>query len=94
MYLDNDITGDVLIALNHDLLKEMGLVSAGRRLKLLKLIMELKYPMTTQSLASKVSENQVFGKGNKKREGEEEKNVYSQCSYYFRYHLYRFRIVH
>ncbi|KAF9104298.1 hypothetical protein BGX27_010149 [Mortierella sp. AM989] len=40
--LDNDITGDVLLELTHDTLKDMGMVSTGRRIRLLKMIAELR----------------------------------------------------
>jgi len=41
-FVDNDVTGDVLIELNHDILKEMGVISTGKRVKLLKHIEDLK----------------------------------------------------
>jgi len=40
--LDNDITGDVLLDLTHDTLKDMGMTSTGRRIRLLKMIAELR----------------------------------------------------
>jgi len=41
-FIDNDVTGDVLVELNHDILKEMGIISTGKRVKLLKHIEDLK----------------------------------------------------
>jgi hypothetical protein len=57
MSIENDITGDVLVALDHELLKEMGLSSTGRRLKLLKLIAELEHPL---SVSAEVSDLPTF----------------------------------
>ncbi|KAF9394514.1 hypothetical protein BGX21_010355 [Mortierella sp. AD011] len=42
IFKDHDITGDVLLDLTHDTLKDMGVVSTGRRIRLLKLIAELR----------------------------------------------------
>lgn len=39
---DNDITGDILLDLTHDTLKDMGMHSTGRRIRLLKMIAELR----------------------------------------------------
>ncbi|KAI9794100.1 MAG: hypothetical protein M1833_000465 [Piccolia ochrophora] len=41
-FLENEITGEALIALKHDELKEMGMVSAGHRLTLLKGVYGIK----------------------------------------------------
>ncbi|KAF9287842.1 hypothetical protein BGZ68_001191 [Mortierella alpina] len=41
-FKDNDITGDVLLDLTHDTLKDMGMHSTGRRIRLLKMIAELR----------------------------------------------------
>ncbi|KAF9125363.1 hypothetical protein BGW39_007440 [Mortierella sp. 14UC] len=38
----NDITGDVLLDLTHDTLKDIGMASTGRRIRLLKMIAELR----------------------------------------------------
>jgi hypothetical protein len=40
--VDNGIVGEVLIALKHDELKEMGIVSAGHRLTILKSVYATK----------------------------------------------------
>ncbi|KAF9939819.1 hypothetical protein BGZ65_009351 [Modicella reniformis] len=40
--IDHDITGDVLLDLTHDTLKDMGITSTGRRIRLLKMIAELR----------------------------------------------------
>ncbi|KAI9106014.1 hypothetical protein DFS34DRAFT_644818 [Phlyctochytrium arcticum] len=42
IFKDHDITGEVLLALGNDTLKEMGVNSTGKRIKLLKCIAELK----------------------------------------------------
>ncbi|KAF9382792.1 Adaptor for signal transduction [Podila verticillata] len=41
-FKDNDITGDILLDLTHDTLKDMGMHSTGRRIRLLKMIAELR----------------------------------------------------
>ncbi|KAF9537593.1 hypothetical protein EC957_007946 [Mortierella hygrophila] len=41
-FKENDITGDVLLDLTHDTLKDMGMSSTGRRMRLLKMIAELR----------------------------------------------------
>ncbi|KAK3841184.1 MAG: hypothetical protein J3R72DRAFT_491902 [Linnemannia gamsii] len=41
-FKENDITGDVLLDLTHDTLKDMGMTSTGRRIRLLKMIAELR----------------------------------------------------
>ncbi|KAG0374847.1 Adaptor for signal transduction [Mortierella sp. AD032] len=41
-FKENDITGDVLLDLTHDTLKDMGMASTGRRIRLLKMIAELR----------------------------------------------------
>ena len=43
VFIAHDITGEVLLDLNHDVLKEMGITSTGRRLKLLKSIGQLSH---------------------------------------------------
>ncbi|KAG0207058.1 hypothetical protein BGX28_001601 [Mortierella sp. GBA30] len=42
LFKDNDITGDVLLDLTHDTLKDIGILSTGRRIRLLKMIAELR----------------------------------------------------
>ncbi|KAF9896722.1 Adaptor for signal transduction [Lobosporangium transversale] len=42
IFKDHDITGDVLLELTHDTLKDMGVTSTGRRIRLLKMITELR----------------------------------------------------
>ncbi|KAK3828427.1 MAG: hypothetical protein J3Q66DRAFT_13111 [Benniella sp.] len=41
-FKEHDITGDVLLELTHDTLKDMGMVSTGRRIRLLSIIGELR----------------------------------------------------
>lgn len=41
-FQENDISGDILIHLNHESLKEIGILSAGHRLTLLKAIYRIK----------------------------------------------------
>ena len=40
--IEHDITGDVLLELTHDTLKDMGMASTGRRIRLLNIIGELR----------------------------------------------------
>jgi hypothetical protein len=40
--IDNSIVGEALVALRHEELKEMGIVSAGHRLTVLKSIYDVK----------------------------------------------------
>lgn len=42
MLADNGIVGEALIALQHDDLKQMGIVSVGHRLTILKSVYEIK----------------------------------------------------
>lgn len=42
LLLEHDVTGDVLVELNNETLKDMGVISTGKRVTLLKLIGELK----------------------------------------------------
>ncbi|KAF9407690.1 hypothetical protein BGZ76_006062, partial [Entomortierella beljakovae] len=42
IFKEHDITGFILLDLTHDILKDMGMMSAGRRMRLLKLIAELR----------------------------------------------------
>ncbi|KAG0223901.1 SH3 and multiple ankyrin repeat domains protein 2 [Mortierella sp. GBA43] len=41
-FKEHDITGDVLLDLTHDTLKDMGMTSTGRRIRLLKMCAELQ----------------------------------------------------
>ncbi|KAF9365022.1 Adaptor for signal transduction [Mortierella sp. NVP85] len=41
-FKEHDITGDVLLELTHDTLKDMGMASTGRRIRLLNMIGELR----------------------------------------------------
>jgi len=55
IFKENDVSGDVLVELNHEILKEMGIISTGKRVKLLKMIEQLK---STSSHSSSKLRNQ------------------------------------
>ncbi|KAF9584546.1 hypothetical protein BGW38_006071, partial [Lunasporangiospora selenospora] len=58
VFKEHDITGDVLLDLSHDTLKDMGMTSTGRRIRLLKLIAELRLhvaDLTIQEATEKTS---------------------------------------
>jgi len=48
--VENDVSGEILAELNHEALKEMGVLSLGKRARLIKLISEFK---TRKSPASR-----------------------------------------
>ncbi|KAG0346045.1 Adaptor for signal transduction, partial [Podila minutissima] len=53
-FKDNDITGDILLDLTHDTLKDMGMHSTGRRIRLLKMIAELRLHVADLALQDAV----------------------------------------
>ena len=42
MYAEHDILGDVLLALDNGMLKDMGVTSAGQRLRLVRALDDLR----------------------------------------------------
>ncbi|GJJ75817.1 hypothetical protein EMPS_08175 [Entomortierella parvispora] len=59
-FKENDITGDVLLDLTHDTLKDMGMTSTGRRIRLLKLIAELRLLVADIALQEATDEATAF----------------------------------
>ncbi|KAF9274169.1 hypothetical protein BGZ88_003216 [Linnemannia elongata] len=59
-FKDNDITGDVLLDLTHDTLKDMGMSSTGRRIRLLKMIAELRMHVADLTLQEATDEAQAL----------------------------------
>ncbi|KAF9191521.1 hypothetical protein BGZ51_007235 [Haplosporangium sp. Z 767] len=55
---EHDITGDVLLDLTHDTLKDMGMVSTGRRIRLLKMIAELRLHVADLTIQEATDEAQ------------------------------------
>ncbi|KAF9428092.1 Adaptor for signal transduction [Podila epigama] len=53
-FKENDITGDILLELTHDTLKDMGMHSTGRRIRLLKMIAELRLHVADLALQDAV----------------------------------------
>ncbi|KAG0016747.1 Adaptor for signal transduction [Podila clonocystis] len=53
-FKENDITGDILLDLTHDTLKDMGMHSTGRRIRLLKMIAELRLHVADLALQDAV----------------------------------------
>ncbi|KAF9350281.1 hypothetical protein BGX26_011506 [Mortierella sp. AD094] len=60
IFKGHDITGDVLLDLTHDTLKDMGMVSTGRRIRLLKLIAELRLHVADLTIQEASDEAQAF----------------------------------
>ncbi|KAG0003817.1 hypothetical protein BGZ79_011034 [Entomortierella chlamydospora] len=60
IFKDHDITGDVLLDLTHDTLKDMGVVSTGRRIRLLKLIAELRLHVADLTVQEANDETQAL----------------------------------
>ncbi|KAG0052890.1 hypothetical protein BGZ83_001975 [Gryganskiella cystojenkinii] len=58
-FKDNDITGDVLLDLTHDTLKDMGMTSTGRRIRLLKMIAELRLFVADLTLQEATDESSI-----------------------------------
>ncbi|KAF8934468.1 Adaptor for signal transduction [Haplosporangium gracile] len=58
-FKENDITGDVLLDLTHDTLKDMGMASTGRRIRLLKMIAELRIHVADLTLQEVTDEAQA-----------------------------------
>ncbi|CAO3571583.1 unnamed protein product [Mortierella alpina] len=58
-FKDNDITGDVLLDLTHDTLKDMGMHSTGRRIRLLKMIAELRLHVADLTIQEATDEAQA-----------------------------------
>ncbi|KAF9988817.1 Adaptor for signal transduction [Mortierella antarctica] len=58
-FKDNDITGDVLLDLTHDTLKDMGIHSTGRRIRLLKMIAELRLHVADLTIQEATDEAQA-----------------------------------
>ncbi|KAF9151035.1 Adaptor for signal transduction [Linnemannia schmuckeri] len=58
-FKENDITGDVLLDLTHDTLKDMGMASTGRRIRLLKMIAELRIHVADLTLQEATDEAQA-----------------------------------
>lgn len=44
LFPEHDILGDVLLALDSDMLKDMGITSAGQRLRLMRALDDLRSP--------------------------------------------------
>ncbi|KAK3822202.1 MAG: hypothetical protein JOS17DRAFT_777357 [Linnemannia elongata] len=59
-FKENDITGDVLLDLTHDTLKDMGMSSTGRRIRLLKMIAELRMIVADLTLQEATDEAQAL----------------------------------
>ncbi|OAQ30195.1 hypothetical protein K457DRAFT_31788 [Linnemannia elongata AG-77] len=59
-FKENDITGDVLLDLTHDTLKDMGMSSTGRRIRLLKMIAELRMHVADLTLQEATDEAQAL----------------------------------
>ncbi|KAG0285902.1 Adaptor for signal transduction [Linnemannia gamsii] len=59
-FRDNDITGDVLLDLTHDTLKDMGMTSTGRRIRLLKMIAELRIHVADLAIQEATDEAQAL----------------------------------
>ncbi|KAF9164932.1 hypothetical protein DFQ26_000868 [Actinomortierella ambigua] len=59
--LANDISGDVLLELTHDTLKDMGVGSTGKRIRLLKMIAELR--LYVADLAMQESTSKIAKEG-------------------------------
>ncbi|KAF9928374.1 Adaptor for signal transduction [Linnemannia zychae] len=59
-FKENDITGDVLLELTHDTLKDMGMASTGRRIRLLKMIAELRIHVSDLALQEATDEAQAL----------------------------------
>ncbi|KAG0268343.1 polar growth protein [Actinomortierella ambigua] len=57
----NDISGDVLLELTHDTLKDMGVGSTGKRIRLLKMIAELR--LYVADLAMQESTSKIAKEG-------------------------------
>ncbi|KAG0245234.1 polar growth protein [Actinomortierella wolfii] len=51
----NDISGDVLLELTHDTLKDMGMNSTGKRIRLLKMIAELRFHVADLAMQESTS---------------------------------------
>jgi len=51
--LDNDIAGDVLFDLSHHTLREIGMLSVGHRMRLLRLVSELALAPTEATKKTK-----------------------------------------
>ncbi|KAG0365600.1 Adaptor for signal transduction [Gamsiella multidivaricata] len=59
-FKDHDITGDVLLDLTHDTLKDMGMASTGRRIRLLKMIAELRLLVADLTIQEATDEAQAL----------------------------------
>ncbi|KAF9084520.1 SH3 and multiple ankyrin repeat domains protein 2 [Mortierella sp. AD031] len=59
-FKENDITGDVLLDLTHDTLKDMGMTSTGRRIRLLKMIADLRIYVADLTLQEATDEAQAL----------------------------------
>ncbi|KAI1301143.1 Adaptor for signal transduction [Mortierella claussenii] len=60
IFKDHDITGDVLLELTHDTLKDMGMTSTGRRIRLLKMIAELRLHVADLTIQEATDEAQAL----------------------------------
>lgn len=58
--IDHDITGDVLLDLTHDTLKDMGMTSTGRRIRLLKMIAELRLHVADLTIQETTDESKAL----------------------------------